>query len=119
MEIKKEERIRLTDTGYRKICELVDRRATDIEGVIHCEWCGKSVGAFQHHHIRFRSAYGSDTLENLMCLCDDCHANKAHSEHSKRYVVAFKARMASGYMAFFNVLHWKDAQEIYQKYRKE
>lgn len=119
MEIEKEERIRLTDTGYRKICGLVDRRATDIDGAVKCEWCGKSVGAFQHHHIRFRSAYGSDILENLICLCDDCHANKAHGVHSKQYKGAFQTRMQNGYMAFFNALHWKEAQEIYKKYRKE
>ncbi len=119
MEIKKEERIRLTDTGYRRICDLVDRRAAYTNGdVLTCEWCGRTNGGFQHHHIRFRSAYGSDTLENLILLCCDCHESKAHGSHSKSYRLAFQKRVTEGTAAMFNALHGNEADAIYKKYRK-
>ncbi|MDD4515663.1 HNH endonuclease [Massilibacteroides sp.] len=46
-----------------------------IQDKILCEYCG-AVG-IDIHHIIFKSHGGKDNIENLICLCRDCH-NKAH-----------------------------------------
>lgn len=120
MEIPKEERIRLTPTGYKKICQLIDRRASDNNGFLACEMCGRNgnaVVAFHHHHIRFRSAYGSDTLENLILLCDKCHA-KAHGVEEKAFQKDCLERVNDDYAGFFYEMYQPEAQEIYKKYRR-
>lgn len=118
MEIKREERIRLTPIGYKKICELVDKRASR-DGYLKCEWCGKSMGRFHHHHIRFRSSYGSDTLDNLICLCENCHSIYAHGDKSKKYKILFQdCRMETGYIKEWNRQHKDQAKDIYERYRK-
>ena len=38
-----------------------------------CQCCGKKNCRLEVHHIVFRSNCGSDTLENLITLCKDCH----------------------------------------------
>lgn len=38
-----------------------------------CRICG-SKDKLEVHHIQFRSQGGSDTPDNLVCLCHDCHA---------------------------------------------
>lgn len=119
MEILKEERIRLTAEGYRKICGLVDERASP-RGYPRCEWCGKSVGRFHHHHIRFRSAYGSDTLENLIFLCENCHAIYAHGTNERKFKLLFQdCRMAIPPIKGWNERHKKEAQAIYKQYRRK
>lgn len=45
-----------------------------------CVLCG--APASEVHHIVFRSQMGLSNLNNLACLCRDCH-NKAHGEHAK------------------------------------
>lgn len=119
MEIPKEQRIRLSPTGYKKICQLVDIRAS-CNGFMACEYCGRNgnaVMAFHHHHIRFRSDYGSDTLENLILLCDKCHA-KAHGVEEKAFQKELLERVNDDYAGFFNEMYQTEAQEIYKKYRK-
>lgn len=119
MELKREERIRLTPEGYKKICELADERASR-KGYIQCEWCGKSVGRFHHHHIRFRSEYGSDTLPNLIVLCENCHSIYAHGIKSKKFRVLFTdCRMAVDPIKAWNREHEKEAQEIYKRHRRK
>lgn len=46
-----------------------------------------------HHHIRFRSAGGQDTSENLALLCNACHADV----HAHRLIVTGNA---SGVLTF-------------------
>ena len=38
-----------------------------------CQCCGKKNCRLEVHHIVYRSKGGSDTLENLITLCEDCH----------------------------------------------
>ena len=38
-----------------------------------CDWCGKKVKKLQIHHIIPQSMGGSDTRENAVGLCEDCH----------------------------------------------
>lgn len=117
--IEKEKRIRLTPNGYRKICEMVDERASP-HGYIRCEWCGKSIGRFHHHHIRFRSAYGSDTLENLILLCENCHSIYAHGRKEKLYRKEFTDyRMNVGPIKEWNESHREKAEKIYESYRRK
>lgn len=45
-----------------------------------CVLCG--APASEVHHIVFRSQMGLSNLNNLACLCRDCH-NKAHGVDAK------------------------------------
>lgn len=45
-----------------------------------CVLCGEA--ASEVHHIVFRSQMGLSNLNNLACLCRDCH-NKAHGVDAK------------------------------------
>lgn len=38
-----------------------------------CQCCGAKKVRLEVHHIRFRQNGGSDDLENLITLCEDCH----------------------------------------------
>ena len=38
-----------------------------------CQCCGKKNKRLEVHHIIYRSNNGSDDLENLITLCEDCH----------------------------------------------
>ena len=38
-----------------------------------CQCCGKKKCRVEAHHIVFRSNGGSDSLDNLITLCEDCH----------------------------------------------
>jgi len=40
-----------------------------------CQYCGKKHTRLEVHHIVYRSNNGSDDLENLITLCEDCHAD--------------------------------------------
>lgn len=115
--ILKQGRIRLSPKGYQKICRLVDARAASQYGYPCCEWCGASNTRLQHHHIIFRSAYGSDTLDNLILLCEKCHRELAHGAEAKRYRLLFACRITDHVGSAFNMRHEAEAMEIYRKYR--
>ncbi len=38
-----------------------------------CQICGKTGGKLEVHHIVFKKQGGSDRMDNLVCLCKDCH----------------------------------------------
>ena len=40
-----------------------------------CQCCGKKHTRLEVHHIIFRSQGGSDELDNLITLCEKCHAD--------------------------------------------
>lgn len=40
-----------------------------------CQICGAKDTRLEVHHIRFRSQGGSDSMDNLVTLCKDCHGN--------------------------------------------
>jgi len=46
-----------------------------------CQYCG-SNNAVSAHHIIFKSQGGDDSLDNLICLCFDCH----RAVHDGRYL---------------------------------
>ena len=43
-----------------------------------CQQCGKRSGRLEAHHLVFREHGGKDTLNNLLCLCEECH-DKVHA----------------------------------------
>ena len=43
-----------------------------------CQCCGKKNCRVEVHHIVFRRNGGSDSLENLITLCEDCHNTIHH-----------------------------------------
>jgi 5-methylcytosine-specific restriction endonuclease McrA len=69
---------RLSPAKYRKLCEEVARRAGN-----RCERCKPSKGRLTVHHIIKRSQGGTDTLDNLILLCEKCHG----AEHGERVVL--------------------------------
>lgn len=64
--------------GYGSVNDAVDAMQ---EG--HCLFCGKPIS--QHHHIVPRSRNGSDTIANIVGLCDDHHdlVHKEKAWHDK------------------------------------
>jgi 5-methylcytosine-specific restriction endonuclease McrA len=63
---------RLDSLMYDNLCQEILRR----DGW-RCQSCG-SMSNLEVHHQEFRSHAGSDSEENLITLCSDCHA-RAHN----------------------------------------
>ena len=53
-----------------------------------CQCCGKTNCRLEVHHIIFRSNGGSNTLGNLVTLCEDCHK----AIHSGKKVLKLRGR---------------------------
>lgn len=66
----KQERIRLKGKAYRKL--MIKAWEKD-KGL--CQECGVYTEE-SPHHIIFKSQGGSDTMENLILLCQKCHWKK-------------------------------------------
>ena len=65
-----------------------------------CRFCNYSMG-LHPHHIKYKSAGGSDTLDNLITLCWICHravhdgflkVNTSYNQHGELVIVAFQRR---------------------------
>lgn len=113
-EIKKTDRIRLTDKGYKKVCAMVDERDGG-----RCILCGRPWG-LHHHHVKFRSALGSDTEDNLVLLCFECHQIYAHGKKERAYRDMFLEYLQdSATCCNFRIARGKDLQKIYDKYKKK
>ncbi len=78
--------------GYRSVKDAVFEMQ---DGV--CPICGKPIA--QYHHIRPRSMGGSDTLANIIGLCEDCHENVHKTEKIQKQVQAKKAGLMKKYAA--------------------
>jgi 5-methylcytosine-specific restriction endonuclease McrA len=65
----KRARVKLDPETYAHLCQQVlDRDSW------RCQSCGRA-SQLQVHHLRFRSALGDDSFENLITLCVLCHAS--------------------------------------------
>lgn len=104
-------RIRLHDRGYRLMCDLVDERDGG-----RCVICGSPY--VQHHHIKFRSGGGSDTPDNLVCLCAGCHAIYAHGKKSKSWQAILMDYVNDVKFDEFYAKHLKDMRAIIKRYGK-
>ena len=61
-------RSRLDPLSYESLRQQILRR----DGW-RCQWCGAMTN-LEVHHREFRSQSGSDSEENLITLCAECHA---------------------------------------------
>jgi len=61
-------RLRLSEAAYERLRQLVLRR----DGW-RCQLCG-TMFSLEVHHKEFRSRLGHDCEENLITLCNSCHA---------------------------------------------
>ena len=73
----KRQRVKLDPEAYAQLCRQVLER----DGW-RCQSCG-SASQLQVHHLRFRSALGDDSIENLITLCFSCH-EKIHRSIGSR-----------------------------------
>jgi 5-methylcytosine-specific restriction endonuclease McrA len=64
-------RLRLDSLSYESLRQQILRR----DGW-RCQFCG-TMSNLEVHHRKFRSRSGSDSEENLITLCSECHA-RAH-----------------------------------------
>lgn len=108
----REERIRLNQSSWQKLCKLVDER----DGY-RCKLCGSPIG-LHHHHIRFRSAWGSDTIDNLILLCYKCHDIYAHGTKEKGYRSMFEDYVNGDYCQSFKEGHQEELDKIYEGRKK-
>jgi hypothetical protein len=60
-------------TGFYNVKAAVLNRDT-----YSCQICGTKDTRLEVHHIRFRSQGGSNSMDNLVTLCKECHG-KVHS----------------------------------------
>lgn len=104
-------RIRLHDKGYKKMCELVDLRDGG-----RCVICGSPY--VQHHHIVFRSGGGSDTPDNLVCLCAGCHSIYAHGKKAKSWQKMLQDYAGGPQFDGFYAKHLREVQTIVKRYGK-
>lgn len=82
-----------------------------------CQCCGKKNKRLEVHHIVYRSNNGSDDLENLITLCEDCHKDI----HDGTKTLKLKGKQKSGlrYATQMSVLrsmllkHYSDAIETF------
>ena len=54
-----------------------------------CQMCGKKTGQMHAHHVIWRMNNGSDTPENMITLCDQCH-DKAHKKNAFNEKIVLK-----------------------------
>ena len=46
-----------------------------------CQICYRDTMVPEYHHVIFRSQGGSDSLDNMMILCNECHHIIHHGNH--------------------------------------
>ena len=68
---QKQPRLKLAKEEY----EIIRKRVLERDGW-RCQKCG-SMASLHVHHMKRRSQLGSDTMDNLITLCADCHG-KCH-----------------------------------------
>jgi 5-methylcytosine-specific restriction endonuclease McrA len=73
----KTQRVRLAPDAYRQLCRQVLERDH-----WRCQNCGAMIN-LQVHHLEFRSHFGSDSAENLVTLCCECHTNAHRDMHAR------------------------------------
>ena len=59
--------------GYQTVKQFVLARDN-----YTCQVCKKKGGKFKIHHIIYRSLGGTNTVDNLITVCSNCHTTKNH-----------------------------------------
>ena len=83
-----------------------------------CQCCKRSVkdGAIlMLHHIRYRSQGGSDSMSNLITVCDKCHTPKNHKPKGKLYGWNPKLKAFTG-ATFMTAVRWAMYNEVRETY---
>jgi 5-methylcytosine-specific restriction endonuclease McrA len=70
----------------------------------HCRKCNKN-SELHPHHVIFRSAGGSDDLNNLLTLCAKCHAGIHDGRLRLEVVQKLKDNLI---VKFWKLKGWKD-----------
>jgi hypothetical protein len=72
----------------------------------HCRHCNNTMG-LHPHHIKYKSAGGSDELDNLVCLCWVCH-RAVHNGFLKCWIEEVCSKFEGSYTVKFERLReWK------------
>lgn len=85
-----------------------------------CQCCKRSAdsGVILHvHHIRYRSKGGSNSMSNLITVCDKCHTPKNHKPGGKLYNWKPRLKPFTG-ATFMTTVRWqmyREAREAYPK----
>ncbi len=85
-----------------------------------CQCCGKSVKdkvVLRIHHIRYRSQGGSNSMGNLITVCDKCHTPKNHKIGGKLYNWKPKLKAFTG-APFMTAVRWQMLNEVKEVYPK-
>ena len=79
-----------------------------------CQCCGKKGGILRTHHIVFISQGGTDRVDNLITVCEDCHTSKNHNVGGILYEWMIKRKKVKQYKEppFMNSLRIR----IFNKY---
>ena len=107
----REHRIKLKKNDYIKMMKLVHERDNN-----QCIICGDTWHV-EVHHVKFRSAYASDTIDNLVCICKKCHDIYCHGVKEKGWQASLREYLDSKKCRDFNALHKKQIDAIYSKYK--
>jgi hypothetical protein len=68
--------------AVEEIRRAVFKRATDDDGIVHCEDCGKRIDWYTGHmHERLAKGKGGEvSVENSVAICPYCHLQVEHGD---------------------------------------
>ena len=94
------------------------REAVFVRDNYTCQCCGKSVknGVILHaHHVIHRSDGGSDSVSNLLTICNKCHTPKNHKPGGELDGLKPKNRPLND-ASFMNTVRWYIVNELKEKF---
>lgn len=79
-----------------------------------CQCCKKSNKKLRTHHILYKSKGGSDRIDNLITVCDECHSSENHREGGIFYDWMIKRKKVRPYndAVFMNIIR----KQLIEKY---
>ena len=71
-----------------------------------CQCCKKSNKKLRTHHILYKSKGGSDRVDNLITICDECHTSENHQEGGILYSWMLKRKQVKSFSetTFMNII---------------
>lgn len=94
------------------------REAVFVRDNYTCQCCGKSVkdGVILHaHHVIHRSDGGSDSVSNLLTVCNKCHTTKNHRPGGKLDGLKPK-NLSLKDASFMNIVRWHIVNELKENF---
>lgn len=79
-----------------------------------CQVCKKQNHRLKLHHILYKSKGGTDSVDNLITVCENCHSSENHQEGGILYEWMLKRKRVKSYKeaTFMNIIK----NRIYNKY---